>query len=364
MRIGINSLSVTYGGGLVNSTNLVRNLLRLDKINDYTIFVKPDKRDLFEIKQENAIYVECPVADGSPFKRTVWENTLFPSLLKKYKIDVFLDFGIYSLLRKTCPHIFFLQVTLKYFGFNSYRCDPTIIIKKILFNLSKRNIDRIIVLSETVRNEVIETYPKFKDRVLSIPIGTDHIKPAVNQNKEFILTISSFVPYKNYLNLVTAFCEIKRRYEIPYKLVIIGFPTDFKYYQEVRSEVKKMALETDVVFPGNIPSNDLVNYFGRAILYVFPSYLEADGATPLEAMASGTPVVVSDIPSVKDSCGDAAIYFNPFDAEELAEVMCRVLNDEELRKRMIQKGLERAGQFTWGKAARRTLAVLEEVYKS
>jgi len=365
MRVGINTLSATYGGGLTNATNLVKALVRLDDRNEYIVFLKTDKKNFYWVDKENVKYVECPIWDGALLKRLVWENKVLPGLLEKHRVDVFLNFGIYTILRRTCPQVFFLQVTLDYFSYKVWRYDPKVIIKKFVFGLTRKNIDSMLVLSDTVKNEVVHKYPEFEGRVFSVPIGTDHINSSVNtHNREFILTVSSFQPYKNYVNLIKAFGTLKKRYGRSYRLVIVGSPTDLRYYRRVKAAVRKMCLEVDVVFPGSLSFDELEDFFGRAVLYVFPSYLEADGATPLEAMASGVPVAASDILPVRDSCGDAAVYFNPFDAEEMAKVMYGVLDDGELRKKMIQKGAQRARQFTWEKAAAEVLKVSENLERS
>ncbi len=87
MKIGINTLSATYGGGLVNSTNLIKSLIQIDDMRDYCIFVKASKRILFENRRDNIKYIECSISDHSPLKRIYWENKVLPALLKKYRID-------------------------------------------------------------------------------------------------------------------------------------------------------------------------------------------------------------------------------------------------------------------------------------
>ncbi|MGB9880037.1 MAG: glycosyltransferase family 4 protein, partial [Anaerolineae bacterium] len=116
-----------------------------------------------------------------------------------------------------------------------------------------------------------------------------------------------------------------------------------------------------VVFTGYVPDEDLPALYSGADLFVFPSLYEGFGLPPLEAMACGTPVVCSKASSLPEVVGDAALMVDPYDVEALAEAMHRVLSDAVLREELRGKGLARAQQFTWEKAARETLAVYEEV---
>lgn len=356
-------MSATYGGGLTNIVNLVKGFSKVDNQNEYILFIKADKENLFDIKQSNFKNVCCPIPDDSIVKRVVWENLSLPKLIKRYNFDVILTSGIYSFLKKVCPTVFFLQVTLRYLESELYKRTFKVQAQRVLFDLSKGKVDKIMVLSNTVRKEFIEKYPSFADKVVVVPIGVNHILRATNRNvkKDIILSLSSIVPHKNFLTLIQAFDLLKKSCKIPYQLTIIGYPTDYNYYKELQKEVQKRKLAKEVKFTGRVPFEDLTSYFQRAILYVFPSFLEADGATPLEAMASGVPVIASSIPSVKDSCGDAATYFEPFNVEELAAAMSQIIQNPNLRQEMIQKGLERAESFTWEKAARQTIAIFEEV---
>jgi glycosyltransferase involved in cell wall biosynthesis len=120
----------------------------------------------------------------------------------------------------------------------------------------------------------------------------------------------------------------------------------------------------DAKYMGYIQTKNLAYIYNLANLFIFPSLYEGFGLPPLEAMASGCPVVVSNVASLPEVCGDAAYYVNPYDVESIADGIYKVVNDKELRENLVQKGLERAKLFSWEKSAREHLKVFEEVLNS
>jgi glycosyltransferase involved in cell wall biosynthesis len=111
-----------------------------------------------------------------------------------------------------------------------------------------------------------------------------------------------------------------------------------------------------------VAEEDLPALYTGALAFVFPSLYEGFGLPPLEAMACGTPVVASNVSSLPEVVGDAALLVDPYNVEELAEAMYRVLTEQELHEQLRRKGLERAQLFSWEETARKTLKVYEEVY--
>jgi glycosyltransferase involved in cell wall biosynthesis len=111
---------------------------------------------------------------------------------------------------------------------------------------------------------------------------------------------------------------------------------------------------------GHVPRSEVVSLLQRASALVFPSLYEGFGLPPLEAMASGTPVVTSNVSSLPEVAGDAAVLVDPYDPQAIADGIYRVLTDERLRREMVHKGIARAGQFSWEQSARRTHAIYEE----
>ena len=120
----------------------------------------------------------------------------------------------------------------------------------------------------------------------------------------------------------------------------------------------------DAIYMGYVQTKGLAYIYNLANLFIFPSFYEGFGLPPLEAMASGCPVVVSNVASLPEVCGDAAYYVNPYDVESIADGIYKVVDDKELRENLVQKGLERTKLFSWEKSAREHLKVFEEVLNS
>jgi glycosyltransferase involved in cell wall biosynthesis len=130
---------------------------------------------------------------------------------------------------------------------------------------------------------------------------------------------------------------------------------------EVDAVLDELQLEPYVRFLGGVPNEELVYLYNAARFFVLPSFYEGFGLPPLEAMACGTPVIVSNVSSLPEVVGDAGQLVQPEDVEGLTVAMSRVLTDENLRREMRAKGLKRAATFSWQRAARETLKVYEKV---
>jgi len=164
-------------------------------------------------------------------------------------------------------------------------------------------------------------------------------------------------PSKNLARLVRAFGRLCNQVE--YALVLAG-PPDPCFPDEALMIARELGLEGRVVFPGFVAEEDLPTLYSLADLFVFPSLAEGFGLPPLEAMACGTPVVVSNIPPLVEVVGRAGLTVDPYSVEQLAAAMLRVLTDPALREELRNRGLRRAAQFTWETAARKTLAVYND----
>jgi glycosyltransferase involved in cell wall biosynthesis len=132
-------------------------------------------------------------------------------------------------------------------------------------------------------------------------------------------------------------------------------------YEEVFSTLTELKLAEQVHFLENVSSEDLARLYNAAQCLTLPSYYEGFGLPPLEAMACGTPVVVSDRSSLPEVVGDAGLLIDPDSVEDLSTALARVLDDSDLRTSLRQRGLVRSSEFSWAKAARQTMAVYEKV---
>jgi glycosyltransferase involved in cell wall biosynthesis len=177
--------------------------------------------------------------------------------------------------------------------------------------------------------------------------------------ERFAFWVGDFRPEKNLSFLIHAWSRLIDHIPDPPVLVLAGALRG--EYRKLRKEVEKRGLEDKVVFPGFIRDDDLPAVYSAATLFVFPSLYEGFGLPPLEAMACGTPCVVSHSSSLPEVTGSAALLFNPTSLDSLQECVVRVLTDHELYEALRQDGLKQSAKFPWSKAAEETLGVYRSV---
>jgi glycosyltransferase involved in cell wall biosynthesis len=135
------------------------------------------------------------------------------------------------------------------------------------------------------------------------------------------------------------------------------------YSARIRNRIAELSLQDAVIFAGFISKEDLLQAYNAASLLVYPSLYEGYGYPPLEAMACGCPVAASNVTSIPEICGDAALYFDPCDTAAMARAMESILTDASLRERCVAKGFEQVRKFSWETTARQTLAAYQHVYQ-
>jgi len=183
------------------------------------------------------------------------------------------------------------------------------------------------------------------------------LEPLNLPSSRYVLSIGSIEPRKNTVRLLEAWRDIQAQLEPDLWLVVTGA----KGRSQVFSEVGLSEIPPRVHFTDHVPDEVLPYLYAGATAFVYPSLYEGFGLPPLEAMASGVPVITSNTTSLPEVVGDAAITVNPLSTDALAGAMLRLLEDPELRSRLTGAGLQRAQRFSWREAAGKTLDILERV---
>lgn len=234
--------------------------------------------------------------------------------------------------------------------------------------------EKIIADSENTRQDIIlfTDYPA--DQIEVIHPGVEEaFKPIVDGDalervrerlgiprQAIVLHVGHCSQRKNIQGILMAFKELARGYPNSVRFVQVGGV----FSRDQRELIDKLDLRAHVTQINQVAFSDLPLLYNLADVFVFPSHYEGFGFPPLEAMACGTPVVCSNVSSLPEVVGDAAITVSPVDHRGLASAVAKLLGDGEFRKVMITKGLARASVFTWQECARRTFAVYEEVQRS
>jgi glycosyltransferase involved in cell wall biosynthesis len=175
--------------------------------------------------------------------------------------------------------------------------------------------------------------------------------------RPYFIFVGNVKPHKNLLGFLDAFALVKDR--LPHDLMVVGKQDGFRL-GDPQSALRAQALGTRVRFLGALGSAELRRWVAFAQAAVLPSFYEGFGLPPLEAMAMGTPVVVSDRASLPEVCGDAALYITPESPDSIAEALERLAGDPVLRQDLIDRGYERARTFSWEATLQKTLPALAE----
>ena len=182
-----------------------------------------------------------------------------------------------------------------------------------------------------------------------------YIRNKYDIEKDFFLYVGGFNQRKNIPSLLMAYAYIKNKLRKPFNIVILG--KQGPSYNDLIKLCEDLNIRSDCIFTGYIPVPDMPYFYNAAEVFVYPSLYEGFGLPLVEAMACGTPVVTSDVTSIPEVVGDAAIKVSPKDYESIGESLLHLLEDEELYNQMSKKALERASLYSWDKTAKETLKV-------
>jgi glycosyltransferase involved in cell wall biosynthesis len=241
-----------------------------------------------------------------------------------------------------------------------------------IFNYFKKNASLIIAISENTKSDIVKYLhiPEDKIRTIYCGVGDEfrriedvqYLKSrlkGIGIDYPYILYLGTLEPRKNLERLIEAFIQLKKGKRINEKLVVSGLKG--WGYQSIFDRVASSSIEKEVIFAGFVPNEFLPFLYNGASAFVYPSLYEGFGLPVLEAMACGVPVVTSNVSSLPEVAGDAAVLINPYSVDELADGIWRILSDEDLRNSCITKGIERAKSFTWERCAMETLKAFNEV---
>jgi len=234
-----------------------------------------------------------------------------------------------------------------------------------------KNVDRIIAVSNSTKNDLIRilNIPPHKIeviyeaasnnyRVIRDNSSLEEFRNRYKLNFRYILYVGTLEPRKNVSGLVKAFYMLKKR-GFSHKLVIVG-KKGWKYKQ-LFELIRTLKLSKDIVFTGYVEESDLPYFYNCAELFVYPSRYEGFGLTVIEAMRCGCPVITSNVSSLPEAAGKAAILIDPSDTAQIANAAENVLNNKKLRNEMVKKGIKHSAKFSWEMSSKQTFRLYKTI---
>ncbi len=366
MRIGIDARKLHDFGIGTYIRNLLRQLARLDRQTEFVVLCRPDDREGLSSLGENF----RPVPETSK-NYSISEQIRIPLALMREQVTLFHapHYVLPPLVPcrsvvtiHDCIHLMFPQYLPSRFALAYARTS---------IELAARRATRIMTVSESSKRDILRfvdvkpdkidvIYNAFDERFGVEPREEDvvRVRERYQLHDEFVLYAGNVKPHKNLERLIEAFDLVRKRGLDHLRLVLIG--DEISKYAGLRRAVHQHQLHKYVRFLGYLPEETLAVMYRLAGIFVFPSLYEGFGLPPLEAMASGTPVVTSNVSSLPEVAGDAAVLVDPYLPQAIADGIHTVLTDETLRRSLRQKGLARAAQFSWEQSVRRVLDIYRD----
>lgn len=368
MRIGIEVQRLfrrkKHGMDIV-ALELIRNLQQIDKTNQYFVFVKPDDDDSVIHETGNFEIVRIK---GGPYP--YWEQVLLPREVQKYKLDLLHCTSNTAPLKVDVPlivtlhDIIFLEqwnftkgTAYQIFG-NLYRrwnVPYTAQRARLLITVSdyeKQNIDRHFGFRgdkvATVHNGVGNHFGKVSD-----PGQLRRIRGKYKLPERFVFFIGNTDPRKNLRGVLEAMAILKKEGNLDFRIQMLDVERAFLH--KTASEIGDAGILEHIGFCGYVPEADLPSIYSLADMFLFPSLREGFGIPILEAMKSEVPVITSNVSSMPEVAGDAALLVNPHKPEEIARAITSLRTNAALRTELVTRGVQRANEFSWLKTAQQYL---------
>lgn len=378
MKIAINALSATIGGGVTYLNRLLYYLQKMDHDNEYYIFVTPtNKKKVLSFK--NIRFYPVEIRLKNIFHRLIYEQLGLPVAIKRLGVDVLYAPAEIAPVLSTCPIVLGIQNLNPYYQINiqrPWKDKIKLTIIRTMAKMSARRAKRIIFVSEACKSYVsqrlgipfekayvihhgvdVERFAPVKDSTASSK-GIGDLSPVVGE--DYILFVSNMSGHKNHRVLIEAYARLNEDLRRHHKLVLVG-RRQSPWIDEAGEIIRKNSLGGSVIFTDEVAYDLIPVYYRGAAVFVMPSLLETFGIPLVEAMASGVPVIGADATAIPEILGGAGLLFDPYDPVDLAKKIEEVLCNSDLRAKLVQAGIARAQEFSWEKCARETLAVFREV---
>ncbi|MFA6888680.1 MAG: glycosyltransferase [Candidatus Woesearchaeota archaeon] len=370
LRIGINAryLQRKVSGIERYLQELIVNLSKIDCETEYYLFFNKHAPIPTLNLPPNFKIIISSFPANSQILRIIWDNLWLWYEIKKYNIDIFHGPAFFLPLLKPnkCKYVVTVH-DITFIKFKEMFTWETYWYYNFFFNSTLRKADIVLCDSNSTKKDIMSYAPYFVEtNINAIHLGVKkeniiskretEIKKKYNLSFPFYLFVGTFSPRKNILRIIQAW---QKRKDLKIKLILIG--KKGWLFEEIFTYIKESNLENDILFLDYIPEEDLPYFYYLAEALLFPSLYEGFGLPILEAMAYGCPVITSNISSMPEIAGDAALFIDPLNINEITKAMETIVQDKKLREKLIKKGYERVTKFSWQKMAEKTREVYDNI---
>lgn len=370
MRIGIEAqrlLRPNKHGMDIVALELIRALQRIDQLNEYYIFVRPDvdRKCLNPSHNVHIVEIECP-------NYALWEQYYLPKFARKYKLDILHCTANTAPLFCNVPvvvtlhDVIFMEKMPKKSTSTTYQRLGNLYRKYIVPAAVKR-AEHVVTVSHYEKKQIINTLPIPESKISVVHNGVGHsfkqvpilpqiqlVKHRYELPESYFFYLGNTDPKKNLLNVIKAFSLFAQKVENVFLVI-----ADLSQHV-IENQLKKigcLSLMARIRCIGYVPSHLLPTIYFNALAFLYPSLRESFGLPILEAMSIGTPVLTSDAAAMPEIAGDAAFLADPTSPEDIYHKMMGIYFNEPKREEMIEAGYANAALFSWEKSASEMLKV-------
>lgn len=376
MDVVINALGHMGGGGITLLKNLLNQWTKFDRDHDFHVFVKQGVVDPESIRHPNVHWHPVEVWSRNLPLRLFYEQVLLPLRLLQWEADVLFCTGDLAPLVSPVPTVLKVGNGMPFADdreIPSWRERTKFRLQRIMTQLSVQRAHTTVFVSDWLRGRVEgrgwvggsdhhTVHLGFDPETFHISAETEvdpKVRRLVDASEDLLLSVSTVNPHKNFEVLFQAIAELIHDAGLPLELAVAGRCPHDAYFEKLQDVLGSLALTEHVHFLGQVPHAQISHLYRSADVFVHPSRIESFGHPFLEAMASDLPIVASRSTAIPEIVGDAGLLFDPDDVHGLAGLLYTALRNESARQALIESGRHRLEEFSWERAARRMLELIE-----
>lgn len=363
MKIAVNAvLAYEQPRGVGNYLNaILPALAKIDKINEYYIYYGKwmGNYGFTKIKQDNFHLIELDINNGQ-IKRNLFLAIKLPQMVKRIKADIYWVPDSQATFIKPCKMISTIH-DLAEFEVPEKYSPKTAMIRRMYIRRQVRLSDRIITVSEYSKKDICSRFGLSDKKVVVTYAALSETisKQVQTEPEDYFLCVGEIERAKNLRKLIEAYIMLDDDTKQRYGIKAVG--RHGNCYDEIIDLIGSNGIGDKVKLYGYLSNEEINDMYARAYAFVFPSLFEGFGLPVLEAMVRGVPVLCSNVSSIPEVGGDAVLTFDPHDAGSICEQLKKIIDNDDLRKEMIEKGLVRSRLFSIDNVAQKTHEVITDI---